>query len=103
MSMKILYGEIASQPVVVSLDGSGCVVAYVLIKIDGEYKKFYCLEGVRHEAGTIYLPDTSFSNILVSSVGDKVCVKVSSLKDGDESTKIHTFVNDTRGLGKIDE
>lgn len=103
MSMKILHGEIASQPTVVSVDGSGCTLVYVLINIYGTYKKFHYLDTVRREYNVIYLPDNSFSNILVSSVGDKVRVKVLSLNDGDESTKIYTFVNDTRGLGKIDE
>ena len=104
MAMKVLTGEIASQPTVVTLDCAGCIIVYVLIKIDGVYKKFYRTEGIRYKPDTgVSLPTSTFSNILVSSIGDNVCVQVSSSKMDDEVIFIYDFANETRGIGKIDK
>lgn len=101
MSKKVLYGEIASQPASVTLDSSRAIVVYVLVKIDDRYQKFYHIESVRYEPGSVYRPSELYSNILVSSIGDKVRIGV--LSPSDNTERIYDFVNDTRGLGSLDE
>ena len=91
MSMKFLIGEIASQPAVVTLNvgSSASIMVFVLIKVGGTYEKF-CYEDS--------VPGKTFSNILVSSVGDKV--RVGTLSTSYRGTqKIEQFYNVTRRLG----
>jgi len=92
MKMKKLTGEIASQPTIVTLN-SICsdVMVFVLIKVDNVYKKLFYRDRV---------PCDLFSNILVSSVGDKVSVEVTSTSYHG-ATEIKRFVNHTRGLGVV--
>ncbi len=91
MSMKFLIGEIASQPAVVTIN-AGCrtsIMVFVLIKVGGTYEKFYYEDSV---------PGKTFSNILVSSVGDRVRVGTVSTFYHD-TQKIEQFYNVTRRLG----
>lgn len=83
---------IASQPSVITLNGIHTgIMVFILIKLDKEYKKLYYKDNI---------PTNLFSNILVSSVGDKVGVKVSSTSYHG-ATKIERFINHTRGLGSL--
>ena len=102
MTMKFLEGEIASQPSVVTLDS--CIIVYVLIKINERHKKFYHFENIRRAANGIYLPSELFSNILVSSIGDKIRVGVSpeTKITIDDSIEIHKFLNVNRCLGSAE-
>ena len=91
MKREILCGKIASQPSAVTLNGVHTgVMVFVLIEVDGKYHKV-------HYKDTI--PSNTFSNILVSSVGDDVeVVALSSYYHG--AREISEFFNCTRGLGK---
>ena len=97
MNLKFLLGEIASQPAVVTLDSAKCTIVYVLIKVGEAYRKFYYLARIREHPSGIYLPNSLFSNILVSSVGDKV--KIGVISTSDDAISIQEFVNYTRGFG----
>ena len=91
MSIKFLIGEIASQPAVVTrnVGNSTSIMVFVLIKVGGTYEKF-CYEDS--------VPGKTLSNILVSSVGDRV--RVGTLSNYYFSTKkIEQFYNVTRCLG----
>ena len=101
MPTKVLYGEIASQPTNVTLDGCRIIMVYVLVKIDDRYQKFYYFEDVIYEPGIVHTPSELYSNILVSSIGDKVRIGV--LSPSDNTRRIYHFVNDTRSLGSLDE
>ena len=91
MKKEILCGKIASQPSAVTLNGVHTgVMVFVLIEVDGKYHKV-------HYKDTI--PSNTFSNILVSSVGDDIRVEVSSVFYFGARV-ISEFFNCTRGLGK---
>ena len=94
MKKEILCGKIASQPSAVTLNGVHTgIMVFVLIEVKGMYHKMYY-------AATI--PSHTFSNILVSSVGDDVeVVALSSYYHG--AREISEFFNCTRGLGKRDD
>ena len=87
MKREILCGKSASQPSAVTLNGVHTgVMVFVLIEVDGKYHKV-------HYKDTI--PSNTFSNILVSSVGDNVQIEVlSSYYHG--AREIDTFFNITR-------
>ena len=88
MKREVLCGKIASQPSAVTLNGAQTgVMVFVLVEVDGKYHKL-------HYQNTI--PDNTFSDILVSSVGDDVKVIVlSSYYHG--AREISEFFNYTRG------
>ncbi len=91
MKKETLYGKIASQPSAVTLNGEhNGIVVFFLIEIDGKYYKLCYRDAV---------PANTFSNILVSSVGDDIRVEVSSVFYYDARV-ISEFFNCTRGLGK---
>ena len=88
MKKETLYGKIASQPSAVR-EHNGIIV-FFLIEIDGKYYKLCYRDTV---------PANTFSNILVSSVGDDIRVEVSSVFYSDARV-ISEFFNCTRGLGE---
>ena len=91
MKKEILCGKIASQPSVVTLNGEhNGIFVFFLIEIDGKYYKLCYRDTV---------PSNTFSNILVSSVGDDIRVEVSSVFYSGARV-ISEFFNYTRGLGK---
>ena len=92
MKNEILKGEIVSQPSFITLNGLQTnIVVFVLIKMDSGYKKFFYRDSK---------PSDLLSNILVSSIGDRVGVCVSpTCYCG--ATKIKKFTNYTRGLGSL--
>ena len=91
MKKEILCGKIASQPSAVTLNGEhNGIVVFFLIEIDGKYYKLCYRDAV---------PANTFSNILVSSVGDDIRVEVSSVFYSDARV-ISELFNCTRGLGK---
>ena len=96
MAKKFLEGAIASQPVAVTLGVKGIIV-YVLIKTSEGYKKFYHFEKVREGALGVYRPSERFSDVIVSSVGDKVRVGFSQLDYW--TVEICSFENLDRCLG----
>lgn len=87
MKREILRGKIASQPAAVTLNGEDIgVIVFILIEVDGRYHKLYYRDTI---------PSNTFSNILVSSVGDNVKIEVlSSYYHG--AREINTFFNITR-------
>ena len=92
MEKEILTGEIVSQPSVITLDGlRTSIVVFVLLKMDIGYKKFFYRDSK---------PSDLLSNILVSSIGDRVGVCVSSTYYCG-ATEIERFTNYTRGLGGL--
>ena len=91
MKKEILCGKIASQPSAVTLNGEhNGIIVFFLIEIDGKYYKLCYRDTV---------PANTFSNILVSSVGDDIRVEVSSVFYSGARV-ISEFFNCTRGLGK---
>ena len=91
MEIKVLNGKIASQPSAVTLNGEhNGIIVFFLIEIDGKYYKLCYRDTV---------PSNTFSNILVSSVGDDIRVEVSSVFYSG-AWVISKFFNCTRGLGK---
>ena len=91
MKKETLYGKIASQPSAVTLNGEhNGIFVFFLIEIDGKYYKLCYRDTV---------PSNTFSNILVSSVGDDIRVEVSSVFYSGARV-ISEFFNYTRGLGK---
>ena len=89
MKKEILCGKIASQPSVVTLNGEhNGIFVFFLIEIDGKYYKLCYRDTV---------PSNTFSNILVSSVGDDVQIEVLSSYYHD-AREINTFFNITRSL-----
>ena len=89
MEKETLYGKIASQPAAVTLNGVHIgVMVFILIEVDGKYHKLYYKDTI---------PSSTFSNILVSSVGDDVQIGVLS-SYYHNAREIGTFFNITRGL-----
>ena len=89
MKKEILCGKIASQPSSVTLNGEqNGIIVFFLIEIDGKYYKLCYRDTV---------PTNTFSNILVSSVGDDIRVEVSSVFYSGARVIKH-FINYTKGL-----
>jgi hypothetical protein len=89
MKKENLCGKIASQPSLLTLNGEqNGIIVFFLIEIDGKYYKLCYRDTV---------PANTFSNILVSSVGDDIRVEVSSVFYSG-AREIKHFINYTKGL-----
>lgn len=93
MSSIIIYGKIATQPVVISMQHTA--VAFILVKTDDGYKKFACKLEEKQCSDINNLTNAVFSNVVLSSTGDDVCIRVSLNPTGIIGTKILSFSNET--------
>ena len=92
MEKQILTGEIVSQPSVITRNGlQTSIEVFVLLKMDIGYKKLFYRDNK---------PSDLLSNILVSSIGDRVGVCVSSTYYCG-AQEIKQFTNYTCGLGGL--
>ena len=95
--ITIIRGIIASQPVVVTLEKQ--IAVTVLIRTKDGYQKFFYKIPKNYNARK--MATTTFSDIVLTSVGDAVRVRVSVHPSGQIEPEIKNFLNDTKGLGYL--
>lgn len=97
MKRKIYHGKLVAQPVIVPMHD--CLI--VLVSVDTEeegVKKFYCREAVLYSFDLGSFPETAFADIVLSSVGDEVCIQVFLDSSDNSDVEIIFFTNCTQKL-----
>ncbi|MBR5154271.1 MAG: hypothetical protein IKW58_00930 [Alphaproteobacteria bacterium] len=97
LKLKFFSGKIASTPIVVPM--ANYVVVFVVVDIENiGRKKLYSTTQNLY----INIENTVFSDVAVSSVGDKVRLGLNASTESNYiNAEICSFVNDTLGFGKL--